>query len=186
MAFGGLVSQFLRMDMGPMSEIPIDDKHHLFLGTIFNGIELETSPRDKFWAVLNCTDDPALDFMRMDAEFDVLRLNQLDGEPYPGMLIKVGIEFIDMNLKAGTNVLVCCHAGVSRSPGMVLAYLIYRQLEKIPREKQTIEDRKLAYSESIQAITKARPFIQIHPQIEKSIRQYYRLSARTAADLIGG
>ncbi len=180
------MSQFLQMDMGPMSPIPIDDKHNLFLGTIFNAIELETTKRDKFWAVLNCTDDPGLDFMKIDAEFDVLRLNQLDGEPYPGMLIKVGIEFIDMNLKAGVNVLICCHAGVSRSPGLTVAYLMYHQLEKIPREQQTMEDRRNAYNLAVDIVHKARPFIQIHPQIDKSVRQYYRLSVRTSADLIGG
>lgn len=183
---------FLHLNMGPMTRIPLDMPENvryldnLYLGNIPNALSLQDVNRPKgFWAILNCTDDPELDPLKTDAEFDVLRLNQWDGEPYPGMSIKVGIEFIHTNLRAGSNVLVCCHAGMSRSPGMTMAYLMYRFLEKIPRERQTTEDRKNAYDYALAVVRKARPIIQIHPQIDKSIRQYFRLMPKTAADLIG-
>ena len=180
------MSEFLRLNMGPMTSIPLENQDRLFLGNIPNALALQNVNRPKgFWAILNCTDDPELDHLKTDAEFDVVRLNQWDGEPYPGLSIKVGIEFIHMNLGAGSNVLVCCHAGMSRSPGMVVAYLMYRFLEKIPRERQTLEDRRNAYDHAIAVTRNARPIIHIHPEIDKSVRQYFRLAPKTASDLIG-
>lgn len=180
------MNDFIRIDVGPMTRIPLEPSDSLYLGNIPNALALENERPKGFWAILNCTDDPGLDYLKSDAEFDVMRLNQWDGESYPGMSIKIGIEFIDMNLKAGSNVLVCCHAGVSRSPGIIVAYLMYRRLEKIPKEKQRLEDLREAYDKAMSTVRKVRPFIQIHPQIDKSVRQYYRLAPRTAADLIGG
>lgn len=176
---------FLHLNMGAMTSIPLDNQDNLFLGNIPNALALENANRPKgFWAILNCTDDPALDHLKTDAEFDVVRLNQWDGEPYPGLSLKVGIEFIHTNLKAGSNVLVCCHAGMSRSPGMVVAYLMYRFLEKIPRVKQTLEDRRESYDYARAVVGKARPIIHIHPEIDKSVRQYFRLAPKPTADLI--
>lgn len=180
------MAPFIHLDMGPMTPIPLDNQDRLFLGNIPNAMALQNADRPKgFWAILNCTDDPELDHLKTDAEFDVVRLNQWDGEPYPGLSLKVGIEFIHMNLGAGSNVLVCCHAGMSRSPGMVVAYLMYRFLEKIPRMKQTLEDRRNAYDYAKAVVSKARPIIQIHPEIDKSVRQYFGLAPKTIADLVG-
>jgi len=180
----------IRTDMGPKSRIPLGPGDNLWLGNIFNVQEMEKGvDRQKgFWAILNCTDDGALDHLKSDAEYDVIRLNQWDGEPYPGMSIKIGIEFIDMNLKAGSNVIVCCHAGVSRSAGMMVAYLTYRDIKsKFDNLTQAPMDYvRGAYENSKLIVRKARPFIQIHPAIDKSIRQYFRLSPRTLEDLIGG
>lgn len=180
------MSQFLRLDMGPMSRIYLDGVSNLFLGNIPNALELTETRHKGFWAILNCTDDPALDHMKTNAEFDIIRLNQWDGEPYPFESIRRGIDFVHTNITAGSNVLVCCHAGISRSAGMMLAYLMYRYLEDIPREKQRLEDRRDAYSRAIQFITKSRPIIQIHREIDKSVRQYFGLAPKSAADLIGG
>jgi hypothetical protein len=178
----------IRTDMGSKSRIPLEPSDNLYLGNIFNVLKMEKGvDREKgFWAVLNCTDDPVLDHLKTDAEFDVMRLNQWDGEPYPGMSIKIGIEFIDMNVKAGSNVIVCCHTGISRSPGMVVAYLTYRELKKryevLP--EAPMEFVRDCYEKAKVVVRKARPFIQIHPEIDKSVRQYFRLSPRTFEDLI--
>lgn len=178
------MSTFLKLDCGPMNRIPLDGIDNLYLGNIPNALALEQERPKGFWAILNCTDDPACDHMKTDAEFDVMRLNQWDGVPYPGLSIKVGIEFIKTHLAAGANVLVCCHAGVSRSAGMVVAYLMYRYLEPIPRERVTLENLRAAYDYAVQKTRNSRPIIQIHPQIDKSIRQYYRLAPKSAEDLI--
>lgn len=163
------MSQFLRLDMGPMSYIRAAQPGELYLGNIPNVLELEIEPG--FWAVLNCTDDPELDRFNSLAHFDVIRLNHLDGEMYPPDKITQGIQFIDRNLQAGVDTLVCCHAGVSRSAGMTVAYLMYKGW---------------SYNEAVYTVRKARPFIQIHPKIDLSIRQYFRLAPRSAADLIPG
>jgi hypothetical protein len=174
------VSEFIRLDMGHMSKIA----DNLYLGNIPNALELSNSKWDKFWAILNCTDDPVLDYMQTESKFDVVRLNHWDGQPYLGHSITTGIRYIDENLKANSNVLVCCHAGMSRSPGMMVAYLMHQYLEQIPRNKQTGKDRAAAYKEALRVVIKCRPIIQIHPAIDLSIRQYFGLAPKTAKDLI--
>ncbi len=181
------MTEFLRVDMGAMSYISLDGNDTLYLGTIFNAIELSESLNKRAWAILNCTDDPALDHLKVEQGFEMLRLNQWDGEPYPGLLVKVGIEFIRQNIEANSAVLVCCHAGMSRSPGMVVAYLMYRYLEsrKLGGRLPTTELRQEAYLQAIKKVRNHRPIIQIHPQIDLSIRQYFGLAPRSAEDLIG-
>lgn len=177
----------IRTDMGPMSRIPLGPGDALYLGNIHNALTLKHDHRLwGFWAILNCTDDPALDHLRSDAEYDVLRLNQLDGEMYPFDSIMRGIQYIDMHLKAGANVLVACHAGVSRSAGMMVAYLTFHKIknhyDNLTEAPMTfVQD---AYNEAVLKTRKARPFIQIHPEIDKSIRQYFRLAPRSFNDLI--
>lgn len=167
------MSQFLRLDLGPMSYINAKQSGELYLGNIPNVLELEQKahPDLWFWAVLNCTDDPGLDHLNSTPNFDVLRLNHLDGEMYSPDRITQGLQFIEKNLQAGVNTLVCCHAGVSRSPGVIIAYLMYKGW---------------SYNEAVSEVRKSRPFIQIHPKIDLSIRQYFKLAPRTVADLIPG
>lgn len=159
---------FVEFDMGPMSYIPTDGSETLYLGTIYNARELAVSYPKRTWSVLNCTDDSLLDEYDRTG-FKIKRLNQLDGHPYPADKIKDGLSFINDAMHAGDAVLVCCHAGCSRSPGMVVAYLL---------------ERGHSYNEAVQLIRKARPFIQIHHLIDLSIRQYFHLAPRTVADLI--
>lgn len=166
------MSSFLRLDMGPMSYIRAAQPGVLYLGNIPNGIELLSDNQGQsHWAILNCTDDPELDHLNAEPNFTVKRLNHLDGEEYPVEKIADGIGFIEANLQAGVATLVCCHAGISRSSGMVVAYLMHKGW---------------TYNEAVTQVRKARPFIQIHPKIDLSIRQYFRLAPRTVADLIPG
>lgn len=166
------MTDFIRIDMGPMSPIqagPIQG--YLCLGNIPNALEAGKQLHKRFVSILNCTDDPALDNLNAFSGFEVLRLNHLDGEEYPDYKIKQGIDFIESRLQSGAMVLVCCHAGISRSSGMVLAYLLSKKYE---------------YNEAVHLIRKARPCIQIHPKIDLSVRKYFRLAPRSAADLIPG
>lgn len=181
------MSQFLKLDCGPMSHIPLEGSDTLYLGNIPNALTLTDTLNKRAWAVLNCTDDPALDYMRTERGYDMLRLNHWDGEPYPGMLIKVGIEFIRDNIAAGSAVLVCCHAGMSRSPGMVVSYLMYRWLQANGDSTEhisSLELRKEAYDLAIAKTRKSRPIIHIHPKIDLSVRQYFGLAPKTAEDLV--
>jgi len=166
------MSEFIRLDMGPMSHIPAGNPSGaLYLGNIPNAIQLGRTLNKRFWAILNCTDDWELDHLNAEQGFWVKRLDHWDGEEYPEEKIQDGITFIESNMAAGAAVLVCCHAGMSRSPGMVLAYLM---------------SKKYDYNEAVRIIRKARPFIQIHPKIDLSVRKYFRLAPRSAADLIPG
>lgn len=166
------MSEFLRLDMGPMSYIPGGHPNGaLYLGNIPNAIEIGKGLHKRFWAILNCTDDPELDNLNSERGFQVCKLDHLDGEAYPEAKIRQGIHYIDSNMQSGAAVLVCCHAGISRSPGMVLAYLMSKGYD---------------YNAAVRIIRKARPFIQIHPKIDLSVRQYFRLAPRSVADLIPG
>lgn len=168
------MTEFLRLDMGPMSFISVFHptleaaRGALYLGTIVNAIELSKGLNKRFWCVLNCTDDPELDNLNTESGFEVQRLNQWDGEEYTPEKIEKGLNFIDDSMRSGSAILVCCHAGISRSPGMVLAYLL-----------------KLGYvyKDALEIIRNARPFIQIHPKIDLSIRKYFGIAPRTEADL---
>ena len=163
---------FLRVDMGPMCHIPAGHPNGaLYLGNIPNAMEIGKKLNIRFVAILNCTDDPELDPLNSLPGFNVKRLDQWDGEEYPPEKIKDGIKFIEDHMKTSSMVLVCCHAGISRSAGMVLAYLM---------------SKKYDYNEAVRIIRKARPFIQIHPRIDLSVRKYFGLAPRTVADLIPG
>lgn len=164
---------FLKLDMGPMSHIPAGHPNGvLYLGNIPNAVELgQTRLHARFCAILNCTDDTCLDGLNSLPGFNVKRLNQWDGEEYPSQSITEGIKFIEDHMKTYSMVLVCCHAGVSRSAGMVLAYLMSKEYD---------------YNEAVRILRKSRPIIQIHPKIDLSVRKYFRLAPRTEADLIPG
>lgn len=163
------MDSFIYPYMGPMSHIPNEQFDALYLGNLNNAEELLASEHKGMWAILNCTDDPMLDVYWDNPKFIIRRLNQKDGLPYPAAQITEGTTFIRTNLFLGNSVLVCCHAGISRSPGMILAYLL---------------SEGFSYNESIRKIRKSRPVIQIHPKIDLSIRQYFNLAPRTVADLI--
>lgn len=162
--------EFLRFDMGPESYIDVDRVLPLYLGTIGNAEKIGQELHKRDWAVLNCTDDPGLNDLHRPG-FTVCNLYHQDGVPYSTKQIQDGIEFIKTSFELGAAVLVCCHAGISRSPGMVLAYLM---------------SIGLTYNQALRKILVARPIIQIHPKIDLSIRQYFNLAPRTVADLIGG
>lgn len=175
------MSTFLKLDMGPMCQIPLPSEQKLYLGNIPNAEELQSTNGEK-WCILNCTDDPALDYLKHKENFDCIRLNHLDGEPYPQASIANGIGYINNSLKDGAKVLVCCHAGVSRSAGMTLAYLIARlKYDEKCYDSAGIQE---IYNRALSTIRKARPFIQIHPKIDLSIRQYFRLAPKSPKDLI--
>lgn len=161
---------FPRFEMGPMSFIHIDGEDPLYLGTIVNALELGKDLHKRAWAILNCTDDPGLNDLDRPG-FTICNLYHRDGLPYEIGQIHNGINFIKTSFELGSAVLVCCHAGMSRSPGMVLAYLM---------------STGLTYNQALRKILVARPIIQIHPKIDLSVRQYFHLAPRTAADLIGG
>jgi hypothetical protein len=162
------MSEEFTLDMGDMSYIDTDGKQALYLGTVMNALELSEGFHKRAWAILHCACDSSLDNLERPG-FAIKKLNHWDGQPYPFEVIEAGLKFIKEHMEQGDAVLVCCMAGMSRSPGMVLAYLL---------------ESGYSYNDAIRRIRKARHFIQIHPAIDHSVRQYFHLAPRTVADLI--
>lgn len=67
------------------------------------------------------------------------------------------IEFIDEAIEKG-NILVHCLAGVSRSPTIVAAYLMYK--------------KKLRYKEALAIIKQTRPFVNPNPGFIEQLKLF--------------
>ena len=116
--------------------------------------------------VINCTADlialPPKDFRVFTAGFE-------DGTELDQMMVLQVIGKIHDLIELGP-VLVCCHAGISRSPAIVTAYLTrcgmsWNEAEEYVRDKRSI--------------------MLIHPKVSLSIRRALGI-APTAASLVQG
>ncbi|KAG0188797.1 phosphatase, partial [Apophysomyces sp. BC1034] len=70
-------------------------------------------------------------------------------------------EFIDSTLAAGNHLLVHCLAGVSRSPTVVVAYLMKK--------------RRLRAKEALALIKQSRPFVNPNPGFMDQLRLYQKM-----------
>lgn len=98
---------------------------HIFVGNTSDAQNLERLAENHITHIINCT--PDLPFF-WENKHQYLRINVLD---LPSQNIRQhfdqAIEFIDKALcSKDNNVLVHCSAGISRSPTLVLAYMIYK------------------------------------------------------------
>jgi len=75
----------------------------------------------KINATLNCTSEIVATQIVSE---DYLELPIHDSDWISNEYLKAGINFIDEHIKLGHNVLVACAAGISRSIGMIWAYMI--------------------------------------------------------------
>ena len=93
----------------------------LYLGTLWNAKKLlERNPG--FGLVLNCTDETVPQVPGVM----VLQIGLLDGQLIPDQKIDYAVRVLQEFLRSGSQkaALVCCHASRSRSPAIVLAYLL--------------------------------------------------------------
>lgn len=145
----------------PLSQI----MDRLWLGNIYTAKDLRHSNPHNIRFVLNCTSDP----MILPPPIKSVTMRFEDGTEldYEGVLYAV--RWIHDLIELG-NVLVVCHAGMSRSPAIVAAYLVRCGM---------------SWDEAVSYVTKRRPQTQINPTISLSVRKALGI-APTKESLIGG
>jgi hypothetical protein len=86
-----------------------------------------------------------------------LQLEAPDAIPLPHVRLRKGVEFIQLQREVGRPILVCCSAGLSRSPCFVAAYL-HATGHHLP--------------DAFRTILAARSGILPHPAVLRSLIQY--------------
>ncbi|CAF0996736.1 unnamed protein product [Adineta ricciae] len=98
---------------------------HIYVGNICDAQNLDRLTEHGITHIINCT--PDLPFY-WEKKHEYLRLDVLD---LPSQNIRkhfeTAIDFIDKALQSNGKVLVHCSAGISRSPTLVLAYLMKKK-----------------------------------------------------------
>lgn len=143
---------------------------NLFLGTLWNAEQLGYSNPYGIASIVNCTEE-RISFNPMGIrEAFSIQLDHQDGFPFPSDKIFYACEWIHRKITKGP-VLICCHAGCSRSPGITLAYLM---------------SCGMGYKEALFLIESLRRQVQIANAIDLSVRQAFGIAPRSSQDLIGG
>lgn len=104
--------------------------------------------------VLNCTKDPHVGLSTLI----VRQVNIDDGVELSFNDMWFGINSIKEAMEAGGKILVHCHAGISRSTSMVIAYLMVYA--------------GLSWDEALETIRKTRPHVMPNPAIERSVKRH--------------
>jgi protein-tyrosine phosphatase len=149
------MTDVIRFHESKMTEI----WERLYLGCLYDATELRTDNPKEITAVLNCTPD-AVDYSgtkiiqhRIPLWHDGFAINKADFWP--------AMEFIRTRLWHGDRVLVHCHAGMSRSPGMIAGFL---HLMGFKEFEQAIDYVKLL-----------RPIIQPNIEVLNSIKRHMKV-----------
>lgn len=139
---------------GPMTKI-LD---RLYLGNLQNARGLAEANPYGVRFVFNCTPD------RLEPIHNV-RISQWnlnDGVPIPYDTTLSMVHSILQQVELGP-VLVCCHTGISRSPGIVAAYLTRIGM---------------CWDDAVDFIGRRRPVVRLHHLISLSIRQALGIAPR--------
>jgi len=83
-----------------------------------------------------------------------------DGEPLPFAKLKRGVEFVRLEKALGRNVLIACGAGISRSVAFTIAALK--------------EEESLGLLDAFMEVRRRHAEAMPHPELWKSLCQYYR------------
>lgn len=137
----------------------------LYLGGFANAESLAAHNPHGITCVLNCTAEP-LSLPRPAGPHDpsgfaVFQMNQRDGEPWNVLRVHEALEWVRHHLNRGRAVLVHCHAGVSRSPVFVAAYLYTCGFD---------------FDQALALIRGARPQVQPAPVILSSMKRIFSLA----------
>jgi len=95
----------------------------LYLGDIFAAENMSVLKSLKISSIVNCTEDDSKFEDEAGFQYYHVNIHDLPGEDIASHFDEA-LGFIDQAQKSGRKVLVHCHAGVSRSPTLVLAYLM--------------------------------------------------------------
>jgi protein-tyrosine phosphatase len=145
-----LNSEYLIYHTEPMSKI-LD---RLYLGTLYNAKNLGLGHTISM--VVNCTQYQ----VKLSKPVDEVVLGWEDGNPVNYASFWLGVKTISGALHEGRNVLVCCHAGISRSASLVMAHLYLAGWD---------------WDKAYEFVKLQRDIIHPHPEIVRSIKQHLKI-----------
>ena len=126
----------------------------IYVGCYHAASMLDYSNREGITHILNCTPDPHQGLK----DFTVNQLNIHDGYEIPAEIIGFAIKCISEAVKDGGKILVHCHAGISRSTSLVCAYLM---------------SCGFSWDDAVALVKAHRPQVWPHPNVERSIKNYF-------------
>jgi predicted protein tyrosine phosphatase len=115
-------------------------------------------------AIANLTPE---DFGSSREVFKYLQLDQDDTVDIPPAKIKQFLDWMDARMCDGDHVLVHCHMGISRTPSLIIAWLMHHQ------GACKDDDLKAMWNKFEDQLGKARPIIQPHWRLKRSVLEYF-------------
>lgn len=148
----------MRFHEEPMSQI----WDRLFVGCYYDAVMLnQRNPKD-IGFVVNLTPDPIEFGKRSGIQTITVGLN--DGEDVPKGKFDIAMHEITRALAYGNNVLIHCHAGISRAPSITAAYMYrtgfasFDDCLKFIKEKRPIVHPHYAITNSLKKLMKIWPY----------------------------
>ena len=143
--------KILKDDNTPIEIIP-----HLFLGSIGCASNLKQLENNKMTHILCCASG-IKNFFPNKFKYHNLQLLDSDKEDIKKYFDE-SFNFIDNGIKNGGNVLVHCHAGVSRSSTILLAYIMKSQKMKLDKALELIKSKREKASPNIGFIQQLKEY----------------------------
>jgi hypothetical protein len=115
----------------------------LYLGGFKDAEDLRSGNPLNITHICNCTTEPLSLPSRCVA--NIIQMDQLDGHEWHVQKLYSAVDWIRRALLGGGTVLVHCHAGISRSPVLVAAYLYTcgfdfdRALDRIKTQRPIVQ-----------------------------------------------
>ena len=127
--------KILKDDNVPKEIIP-----HLFLGSIGSASNLKQLENFQITHIICCASGIKNFF---PDKFKYYNINLLDSEKENiRQYFEESFNFIDNGIKNGGNVLVHCHAGISRSSTILIAYIMKSQKMKVDKVLELIKSKR--------------------------------------------
>ena len=140
----------------------------LYLGCMFAAKRLDQTNPWQIDRVVNCTKE----FYKLESpDIRVIQMNQDDGVAFDPFKLVHAVDWIQGCLTGGHRVLVHCHAGMSRSPAVVAAYLYTCGFD---------------FDQALHFIQQRRPVVDIAPAIWRSTRQAFGIAPSLGDSMFGG
>lgn len=125
----------------------------LWLGAEYDVLDLNAMQKNGI--VLNMTHQAD----ELPRECQYLQLNQDDGAPFDQEALRRGLVFIGELTARNNVVLIHCAAGISRTAAMAIAWLMAGGF---------------SWDESERMVKNARPITLPHPELKRSVLQFFR------------
>lgn len=141
---------------------------HIYIGAYHAAMDLEYRNEPMITHILNCTCDCHSGLKN----FQIRQLNIHDGYSITPEDLEFAFRSIDEALGSGGKILVHCHAGISRSTGIVCGYLMKKA--------------GFSWDEALEIVRRGRPQAFPHPNIERSIKKHLGQTINSGNTLLGG